>query len=118
MSKFFDDYFNVKKIIQSKREYKAQLARIDALPKDYKFVYEKIQHYMWSFAAGAGYDMQQIQYELLELFETGVADGKHVLDITGEDVAGFCDELLKNTETYTENWREKLNRDIKRKFKP
>lgn len=117
MSKFFDDYFNIKKIIQSKREYKAQMPRVGALPKDYKFVYEKIRRYMWSFASGAGYDMLRIQYELLELFEAGVADGKNVLDITGDDVAGFCDELLKNAETYTENWREKLNGDIGKKFK-
>ncbi|HAX53738.1 MAG TPA: hypothetical protein DCX82_17695, partial [Lachnospiraceae bacterium] len=28
------------------------------------------------------------------------AEGKSVLDITGEDVAAFCDELLRNAKTY------------------
>jgi DNA-binding ferritin-like protein (Dps family) len=36
---------------------------------------------------------------LLDLFETGAADGKRVLDITGEDVAAFCDELLRHAKT-------------------
>lgn len=70
---------------------------------------------MWMFAAGSGFDMLKIQYELIELFESGVAEGKKVLEITGEDVAGFCDELMRNATTYTENWRENLNRDILKK---
>lgn len=86
------------------------------LPHDYQFVYKKIQEYMWNFAAGNGYDMLKIQYELIDLFEGGAAEGKHVLEITGDNVAAFCDELLRNAKTYTENWREKLNRDILNKF--
>lgn len=115
MSEFFDSYFNIKKIIKSKREYKQQMARVEALPTDYKYVFKKIQGHMWMFAAGSGYDMMKIHYDLIELFETGAADGIHVLDITGDDVAAFCDELLRNASTYTENWRETLNRDILKK---
>jgi DNA-binding ferritin-like protein (Dps family) len=92
------------------------IARVEAMPEDYKFVFKKIQQYMWNFAAGDGYDMLKIHYELIDLFETGIAEGKRVLEITGEDVAAFCDELLRNTKTYTENWREKLNRDIREKL--
>ncbi|MDL2238118.1 DUF1048 domain-containing protein [Christensenellaceae bacterium OttesenSCG-928-K19] len=116
MSDFFDNYFNVKKIIKSKREYKEHMARVEALPKDYQYVFKKIQSHMWMFAAGNGYDMMKIHYDLIELFESGAAEGKHVLEITGEDVAAFCDELLRNAETYTDNWREKLNGDIRKKF--
>lgn len=116
MSDFFDDYFNIKKIVKSKREYKEQMAKVEALPEDYQYVFKKIQEHMWKFAAGSGYDMMNIQYDLIELFESGAAGGKHVLDVTGEDVAAFCDELLRNAETYMENWREKLNRDIMKKL--
>ena len=105
-----------KKMIGDKKEYKMMMARVEAMPEDYQFVFKKIQQYMWSFAAGDGYDMLKIHYELIDLFETGVAEGKRVLEITGEDVAAFCDELLRNTKTYTENWREKLNRDIREKL--
>lgn len=116
MSEFFDDYFNIKKMIRSKREYKRQMARVEALPKDYQYVYKKIQGHMWMFAAGAGYDMMKIHYDLIDLFEAGAADGKPVLEITGKDVAGFCDELLRSARTYTEDWREELNRDILKKL--
>jgi DNA-binding ferritin-like protein (Dps family) len=116
MSRFFDDYFNIIKIIKSKREYKQQMARVKALPKNYQYVFKKIQGHMWMFAAGSGYDMLKIHYDLIDLFEAGAAEGKQVLEITGEDVAAFCDELLRNATTYTENWREKLNRDIMNKL--
>lgn len=87
-------------------------ARAKALPEEYDFVYHKIQHYMWKYAAGSGMDMVAVFEGLLGLFEEGAANGKRVLEITGSDVAAFCDELLRNTKTYTENWREALNRDI------
>ena len=105
-----------KKMIGDKKEYKMMMARVEAMPEDYQFVFKKIQQYMWNFAAGDGYDMLKIHYELIDLFETGVAEGRRVLEITGEDVAAFCDELLRSTKTYTENWREKLNRDIREKL--
>ncbi|MDR2360643.1 MAG: DUF1048 domain-containing protein [Oscillospiraceae bacterium] len=116
MSKFFDDYLNIPKMLESKREYKSQMARVDALPGDYQFVFKKIQSHMWMFAAGSGYDMMKIHYDLIELFESGAANGKHVLEITGNDVAGFCDELLRSAKTYTEDWRIKLNREIAEKL--
>jgi DNA-binding ferritin-like protein (Dps family) len=102
----------LKKMVGDKKEYKAMMARVEKFPEDYQFVYKKIQGYMWNFAAGNGYDMLQIQYELVDLFEAGVADGKQVLEITGEDVASFCDELLENAKTYTANWRKNLNESI------
>lgn len=114
MSEFFDNYLNIGKVMESKREYKRQMARVNALPEDYRYVFKKIQSHMWMFAAGSGFDMLKIHYDLIELFEAGAADGKHVLDITGEDVASFCEELLRNAKTYTENWREQLNRDIQK----
>ena len=116
MSEFFDNYFNIKKMIESKREYRQQMARVEALPKDYQYVFKKIQSHMWMFAAGSGYDMMKIHYDLIELFEEGAANGKPVLEITGEDVAAFCDELMRSARTYTENWREALNRDILKKL--
>lgn len=116
MKQFFDDYLNIRKMVESKREYKRQMERVKALPKDYQFVYKKIQNHMWQFVAGVGYDMMRAQCDLLELFEEGAAHGKTVLEITGDDVAGFADELLKNTRTYTQDLRTKLNDEIKTKI--
>ncbi|MDR1184426.1 MAG: DUF1048 domain-containing protein [Coriobacteriales bacterium] len=116
MGDFFNNYLNIPRMIEEKREYRRQMARVEALPKDYRYVFKKIQNHMWMFAAGTGYDMMKIHYDLIELFEEGAANGRHVLEVTGSDVAAFCDELLRSTQTYTENWREKLNRDITKKF--
>ncbi|HEY7122340.1 MAG TPA: DUF1048 domain-containing protein [Ktedonobacterales bacterium] len=113
---FFNEYFNFKRIAREKREYKQKQERAKALPEDYCYVYHKIQQYMWSYSGGSGMDMLPILADLLDLFETGAAEGKRVLDITGEDVAAFCDELLRNAKTYTENRREALNRDIRKKL--
>lgn len=104
----------IKKLIGDKKEWKKMEARAHALPEEYDFVYHKIQNYMWNLAAShsAGEDMIAIFEDLLVLFEEGAANGKQVLEVTGEDVAAFCDELLRNAKTYTENWRDKLNREI------
>lgn len=106
----------IKKMIRDKKEYKKQMAKVEALPEDYRFVFKKIQGYMWRYAGGDGSDMLTTQYELIELFEVSAADGKHVLDVTGDDVVGFCDEFIRDTKKWTDNYRNKLNRDMKNKF--
>lgn len=106
----------IEKLIGDKKEWRAMEARAKALPEDYTFVYHKIQHYMWKHAAGSGMDMIAIFKDLLELFEEGNSNNKHVLEITGDDVAAFSDELLRNARTYTEDWHKKLNIDIEKHF--
>lgn len=106
----------IKKIHADKQKYRDQMARVAALPEDYRFVYEKVQNYMWNFAGGDGYDMLKTQYDLIDLFESGAAGGKHVLDVTGEDVAGFCDELMRGNKMWTDGMRNRLNRRMQRKL--
>ena len=106
----------IKKLIGDKKEYKEQLARVEVLSEDYRFVFEKIQGYMWNFAGGDGSDMLKTQNELIELFESSAAEGKHVLDVTGEDVVGFCDELMRGTKMWTDTYRKKLNNDLMEKL--
>ena len=54
--------------------------------------------------------------DLIDLFEEGVTNGKKVLEITGKDVASFVEELLKNTKTYTQDWKNNLNNKINDKL--
>jgi DNA-binding ferritin-like protein (Dps family) len=108
------DFIN--KLMGDKKEYKEQMERVAALPEDYRFVYEKIQNYMWSFVGGSGMDMLKTQYELIDLFEESVAENMQVLDVTGEDVAGFCDELIRGNKLWIDSQRKKLNLGIKNKF--
>ena len=100
------------RILGDKKEWKRMEARADALPGDYRIVYGQIKKYLWRFTAGDGMDIVAILKDLLDLFETGAADGKHALDVTGQDVAGFCDELLRGAKTYTEKWHDELNRNV------
>lgn len=106
----------IKRIARDKREFKHMQARAKALPEDYAYVYHKIQYHMWGHSGGDGMDMIPIFADLLDLFETGAAEGKPVLEVTGEDVAAFCDELLRNAKTWTGNRNEALNSDIRRKL--
>lgn len=104
------DFIN--NLIGDKKEYKKQMARVAALPEEYQFVFNKMQWYMWSFAGGTGHDMLKIQSDLIELFEANAADGRHVLDVTGEDVVAFYDELLRDAKKWSDSYRKKLNREI------
>lgn len=104
----------LKKIIGDKKEWKAMEERAKALPKDYRVVYDEIKRYIWK---SSGLGSVDIFKGLLDLFEEGAANGKHVLEITGDDVAAFCDELLRGAKTYTEGWREELNHDIAKKLR-
>lgn len=112
MKEFFDNYLNVPKILQSKREYRKQMSRLKALPRDYQYVYKKIQQRTWMSASGCGYDLMHVHADLLDMFEEGAAAGKHVLDITGEDVASFCDALLLGVKTNAESSSRHFNRQI------
>lgn len=71
---------------------------------------------MWNFSSGNGMDMLHMQYELIDLFEAGAAEGRQVLEITGDDVASFADELVANAKTYMVKYREDLNQSIKERL--
>jgi DNA-binding ferritin-like protein (Dps family) len=53
---------------------------------------------------------------VLDLFETSAAEGVRALDVTGEDVAAFCDDRLRGTASYLDSWRSSLNRDVHRRL--
>jgi DNA-binding ferritin-like protein (Dps family) len=100
------------------RGYKQMMKRVNALPKDYQYVFRKIKHYMTVHGVGPDGDLA-IFTDLVDLFETSAADGKQVLDVIGSDVGGFCDEFMRASVTYTENTeklREKLNKEVMEKF--
>lgn len=107
-----------KKIRSDKREYRKQMARVSALPEEYRFVYAKISNYLWSFCGGSGMDMLKTQYDLIDLFESGAAQGRYVLDVTGEDVAAFCDGLMQGNKLWADSCRKYLNRRISKRLGP
>jgi DNA-binding ferritin-like protein (Dps family) len=106
-----NDY--LKKILGEKKEWKAMEARAKSLPRDYRIVYEDIKRYIWKSSGNPSIDIFE---GLLDLFEEGVANGRKALEITGDDVAKFCDELSEGSKTYVDRWRENLNDDIAKKL--
>jgi DNA-binding ferritin-like protein (Dps family) len=106
------DYF-LKKIIGDKKGWKVMEARAKALPKDYQVVYKEIKTYIWKRSEQESIEVFK---GLLDLFEEGAANGRSALEITGNDVAAFCDELSLGAKTYVDRWREELNKGIAKKI--
>ena len=46
---------------------------------------------------------------LVDLLEEAAANGKHVVDITGPDVAAFADDLVRGESSWKDKQRQKLN---------
>lgn len=100
--------------LEEKKAYRQFMKRVNSLPKDYRFAFKKIQHYMYHFGAtGCNMDMY---IDLVDMFEINAADGKEVLDVIGSDVAAFCTELIHASSTHTTTTREKLNEEILKHF--
>ncbi|GAA1959636.1 DUF1048 domain-containing protein [Catenulispora subtropica] len=95
-------------IIEGKKEWRAHVARVKALPPDYQIVYNEMQKYL--FKVGP-VDLTEgnLLAGIVDFFEEGVADGKGVLELTGTDVAAFADGLIKDSRTYAEVYQEEIN---------
>lgn len=103
----------IKSLVSEKKVYKEQLSRVDKLPKDYQFVFKKISEYIWNYSDSLGLEMLKTQELLISLFEEGAANKLPVLEITGEDVAKFSDDLIFGTKKWTDHYERKLNKKIK-----
>ena len=97
----------IQDIIEGKKQWRAQwrahMARVKALPPDYQIVYKEIQRYLskvgaWRLLSG-----------IVDFFEEGVATGKGVLELIGNDVAAFCDDLVKDSRTCADTYQESIS---------
>ncbi|TCN20538.1 DUF1048 domain-containing protein [Mesobacillus foraminis] len=101
--------------LDDKREWKAMEARAKSLPTEYRNAYNAIKKYLWTAGGPSDWkDSSRIFGGILDLFEEGAAEGKKVTDLTGKDVAAFCDELVKDEKTWKDKYRKKLNDTIDR----
>jgi DNA-binding ferritin-like protein (Dps family) len=108
------------KVLGDKKEWRSMEARADALPRDYRIMYGKIKPYLFGFTTGDGLGTMAVLRDVLAAFETGAAQGKRALDVTGEDVAAFCDERLRGAPSYSyvDKGRASLNRDVAKRLGP
>jgi DNA-binding ferritin-like protein (Dps family) len=98
---------SIQDIIEGKKQWRAHVARVKALPPDYRIVYQEMQRYL--FKVGP-IDLAEggLLPGIVDFFAEGVASGKGVLEVTGTDVAAFCDELIKDSRTYAGVYQESL----------
>ncbi|GAA2851517.1 DUF1048 domain-containing protein [Nonomuraea rubra] len=99
---------SIRDIIEGKRQWRAHVARVKALPPDYEIVYKEIQRYFFKVGP-VGLSDGSLLTGILDFFEEGVAAGKGVLELIGDDVAAFADDLIKDSPTYAELYQESIS---------
>jgi DNA-binding ferritin-like protein (Dps family) len=107
----------IQDIIEGKKEWRAHMARVKELPKDYQIVYKEIQKYLFKVGPVELTEGTGILSGIIDLFEEGAALEKDILEVTGSDVAAFCDELIKDSKTYAEIYQESVNQEVNNAIK-
>ncbi|MDR3359623.1 MAG: DUF1048 domain-containing protein [Bifidobacteriaceae bacterium] len=99
---------------EQKRQWRAHVRRVKALPADYRLVMKQIEKFLWNYAADE--QMMSVLEGILELFEEGAAEGRPVLDVTGQDVAEFALNTLAATQvnTWTGKKADELNAAVRK----
>ncbi|PZF79969.1 DUF1048 domain-containing protein [Jiangella anatolica] len=95
-------------IIEGKKQWRAHLARVKALPPDYRIVYKEMQKYLFKVGPVDLPDGPLLP-GIVDFFEEGVAAGKGVVELIGTDVAAFCDGLIEGSPTYADLYQESLS---------
>ncbi len=101
---------SIRDIIEGKRQWHAHMARVNALPPDYRVVYEEMQKYLFKVGPVSltGGDLLS---EIVDFFESGAAGGKGVMELIGPDVAAFCDGLIGDSPTYADLYQESVHKE-------
>ena len=108
---------SIKEMIEGKKEWRAHMARVKALPPDYQIVYKEIQKYLYKVGPMELDDGFGPLVGIADLFEEGAAAGKGVLEVTGPDVAAFCDELIKGSKTWADLYQPDVDRQVSEAMK-
>lgn len=85
----------IQDIIEGKKQWRAHMARVKRLPPDYQIVYKEMQRYFFKVGATDLPDGPLLP-GIVDFFEEGVAAGRGVRELIGNDIAAFCDELVKD----------------------
>lgn len=112
---------SIEDIFEGKKEWRAHMARVKALPQDYQIVYKEIQKYLFRVCpiemTDGLTDGTDLFSGIVDLFEEGAALGKGVLEVTGSDVAAFCDDLIKDSKTFADLLQESVNQEVNKAMK-
>jgi DNA-binding ferritin-like protein (Dps family) len=98
--------------LSEKKRYKQNEKRAKSLPTEYADAYKNIRNYLWNTSGILKIDPL---VTLVDMLEEAAANGRHVVDITGPDVAAFADELVRGESSYFDQQRKKLNKNVTKK---
>ncbi|MFJ5688165.1 DUF1048 domain-containing protein [Streptomyces sp. NPDC093099] len=96
---------SIQDIIEGKKQWRAHMARVKALPQDYQIAYKEMQKYLFKVGPIDLPDGPLLP-GIVDFFEEGAATGKGVLELIGTDIAAFCDDLIKDSRTYADVYQE------------
>ena len=108
---------SIQDIIEGKKKWRAHVARVKALPQDYQIVYKEIQKYLFKVGPVELTDGTALLSGIVDLLAEGAALGKGVLEVTGNDVAAFCDDLIKDSKTYADLYQESVAQKVNKAMK-
>lgn len=108
---------SIQDIIEGKKEWRAHKARVKALPRDYQIVYKELQKYLFMVGPVELTEGTGLLSGIVELFEEGAVSGKGVLQVTGSNVAAFCDDLIKDSKTYADIYQESVDQEVYKAIK-
>ena len=107
----------IRDLIEGKKKWRAHVARVKALPRDYQIVYKEIQKYLFKVGPVELTEGTGLLSGIIDLFEEGAASGKGVLEVTGKDVAAFCDDLIGDSKTYADLYQESVAQEVNKAMK-
>ncbi|MGH3248245.1 MAG: DUF1048 domain-containing protein [Trebonia sp.] len=98
----------IQDIIEGKRQWRAHMARVKALPPDYQIVYKEMQRYLFKVGPVDLWDGRLLS-GIVDFFAEGAAGGKRVLELIGNDVGAFCDDLVNGSRTSPHTCQEPVS---------
>lgn len=100
------------------KEFKSFENRAKNLPGDYQDAWEKIKENLWYHSDFSGRNLITIMDNVLEILEEMSIEGQSVKDALGDDIKGFCLELVgeDSSNSFRNKWRKQLNNNIAKKL--
>ena len=100
------------------KELKTFEVRMKKLPEDYQEAWEKIKDNLWQHSDFTGRNIMPILDGVIGMLEETASEGQSVQEALGEDIKGFCSELVREegANSFRDKWRKQLNNNISKKL--
>lgn len=100
------------------KEFKKFESRVEKLPADYGVAWEKIKDHLWPHSDITGRNLMSVLDGVLSLLEETAGNGQSAQAVLGDDIKGFCSELIgeEGTKSFRNTWRKQLNNNIAKKL--